>query len=196
MGQIDLIKVLDILARENKKKVFSIRDISSLLDLSRPAAAMLLIRAQKNGIVFRVKNIWVNLLNPPDLLEVALVLVSPSYLSLESALFYHQCLSQSPKGRLSLITQGRPYKITCPLGNIQYFHLKKKLFFGFDTQRIAHPEKALLDLVYLRGLKGRKNIISEEIYFDTLNKKKFIRLAKFFPTWVSDYLLKLGVAPD
>lgn len=191
MGQVDLIKALEILAHQYKKKVFSIRDISALLGQSRPAAAMLLLRAQKKGHVFRVKNIWVNLLNGPDLLEVALALISPSYLSMESALFYHQCLSQSPKGRLSLITPGRPSKIDCPLGNIQYFHLQKKLFFGFDAQRIACAEKAFLDLVYLRGLKGRKHILSEEIYFDRLNRKKMIQLAKYFPVWVQAYLESL-----
>jgi len=190
MGQIDLIKILNVLAKDHKKKIFSVREVATLLSLSRPAAAMLLIRAEKNGLVFRVKNVWVNLLNPPELLEIAFTLVSPSYLSLESALFHHQCLSQSPKGWLTLVTISRPCTIICPLGNIQYFHVKEKLFFGFDIQRIAYAEKALLDLIYLRGLKGRTNIISEEIYCDRFNKKKTSKFLKHFPLWVRSILDK------
>ncbi|MBI2027685.1 MAG: hypothetical protein HYS98_07800 [Deltaproteobacteria bacterium] len=191
MSQLDLIKILNVLSSEHKKKVFTLRDIASLLHLSRPAAAMQLLRAQKKGLVFRVKQIWINMLNPPDLLEVALALVSPSYLSLESALFYHQFISQSPKGGISLVTPGRPYKIVCPLGMIQYFHIQKKLFFGFDLMRRAYPEKALLDLIYFRGLKNRTHIFFEEIYMDRINKKKLFSFAKHYPSWVLDFLKKI-----
>lgn len=185
MGQVELIKAMEILSRNHQKKVFFAREIASLLSLSRPAAAMLLIRAEKKGIVFRIKNLWVNHLNPPTILEVALALYSPSYLSLESALFHHQCLSQSPKGGITLVTSGRPLKIKTPLGNIRYFHMKEKLFFGFDVHRIAYPEKAWLDLVYLRGLKGRSDILSEEFYFDGMNKKRLSTFSARFPSWVN-----------
>lgn len=185
MGQIEFIKTINALSQNYKKKVFSVREIASLLSLSRPAAAMLLLRAGKKGLVFRVKNLWVNCLNPPSILEVALALRSPSYMSLESALFHHQCLSQSPKGGLTLVTQGRPVKIKTPLGNILYFHVNEKLFFGFDVHRIAYPEKAWLDLVYLRGLKGRSKILSEEIYVDGMNKKRLSHFVTRFPSWVA-----------
>ncbi|MEK7790637.1 MAG: hypothetical protein AAB309_03315 [Deltaproteobacteria bacterium] len=191
MGQIELIKTFEILARNHKKKVFFLREIASLLSLSRPATAMLLIRAEKKGIVFRVKNLWVNFLNSPSLLEVAIALYSPSYLSLESALFHHQCLSQSPKGGITLVTSGRPFKIKTPLGNIRYFHVKEKLFFGFNIHRIAYPEKAWLDLVYLRGLKGRSKILSEEIDLDGFNQKRLFRFATCFPSWVSNLSKKV-----
>lgn len=191
MGQIELIKTLETLAQNHKKKVFFVREIASLLSLSRPAAAMLLIRAEKKGIVFRIKNLWVNFLNPPSLLEVAIALYSPSYLSLESALFHHQCLSQSPKGGITLVTSGRPFKIKTPLGNIRYFHMKEKLFFGFNIHRIAYPEKAWLDLVYLRGLKGRSKILSEEIDLDGFNQKRLSRFATCFPSWVSNLSKKV-----
>lgn len=191
MGQIELIKTINSLSQDYKKKVFSVREMASLLFLSRPAAAMLLIRAEKKGIVFRVKNLWVNYLNPPSLLEVALALYSPSYLSLESALFHHQCLSQSPKGGLTLVTPGRPFKVKTPLGNIQFFHINEKLFFGFDVHRIAYPEKAWFDLVYLRGLKGRSKILSEEIDLDGFNQKRLFRFTTCFPSWVSNLSKKV-----
>ncbi len=194
MGQIELIKTLETLARNHQKKIFLVREVASLLSLSRPAAAMLLIRAEKNGLVFRVKNLWVNLLNSPSLLEVATTLYSPSYLSLESALFHHQRLSQSPKGGITLITLGRPAKIKTPLGNIRYFHMKEKLFFGFNIDRIAYPEKAWLDLIYLRGLKGRSEILSEEIDLAGFNQKRLSRFATCFPSWVGNLSKKIIIS--
>jgi hypothetical protein len=191
MSQIDLIKILESHSKDFGKKFFFIREIASLLSLSSPAAAMLLMRAEKNGLVFRVKNLWVNNLNQPTLFEIALTLSSPSYLSLESALFYHQCLSQSPKGALSMVACGRPFKVKTPLGDIRYFHLREKLFFGFDSHRIAYPEKAWLDLIYMRGLRGRSRILFEDVYFDRLSEKKISRLALRFPPWVHDLSKKI-----
>ena len=186
MSQIDLIKELENLSRNFNKKNFSVREIAMLLSISVPAAAMLLIRAEKKDLVFRVKNLWINKLNQPSLQEIAFALYSPSYMSLESALFYHQCLSQSPKGRITLITSGRPQKIWTPVGNIQYFHVIKRLFYGFDAHRMAYPEKAWLDLIYLRGLQGREHIISEDIYVENLKTRKILEFARFFPPWVYD----------
>ena len=88
-----------------------------------------------------------------------------------------------------MISAGRPQKITCPLGNIQYFHMQEKLFFGFDTRRMAYAEKAFCDLIYLRGLRGRSDILSEEIYLDRFNEKKLFKFAKHFPSWVSHLII-------
>ena len=55
------------------------------------------------------------------------------------------------------ITNGRPDTVSNKLGNFIYRHVKSSLLWGFETMdlskgeraRIALPEKALLDLVYL-----------------------------------------------
>ena len=180
MTQIELIQLLQKLARDHRKRVFLLREIASLAGVSRPAAGMALLRAEKNRLVSRTRNWWINLLDPPQLLEIAFAVASPSYLSFESALYHHGILSQSPRGALTVATAGRPGRLETPLGTIQLIHLKPSLFFGYDAERIAFPEKAWLDLIYLRGRKGQKPLITEKFYLRRLNQKKLASFEKRF----------------
>jgi len=58
---------------------------------------------------------------------------------------------------LQASTTGRPQTIETPLGRFEFRHVSKKYFWGYQqvelkfgqTAFIAHPEKALLDLIYL-----------------------------------------------
>lgn len=184
MNQIAFMQLLQRLARDHKKKIFSLREISALASISRPAAGMLLLRASRNHLVFRARNLWVNLTDPPELIEVGLALASPSYLSFESALYHHNVLSQSPRGGLALVTTGRPRQVETPLGTIRFTHLKPGLFFGYDENRIALPEKAWLDLLYIRGRKGRSGMITETFYLRRLNRQRLRSFAARFPEWV------------
>jgi hypothetical protein len=158
--------------------------MSSLRGEPRTGTAMTLLRAARKGVVGRAGNLWVNLMDPPELLEVALSLVSPSYLSFESALHRHGVISQAPRGAMTMATTRRPRLFETPLGAIRFFHLKPTLFFGFDERRIAPAEKAWLDLLYLRGLRGRKNMITEKVYFENLDRKVMRKAARRFPPWV------------
>lgn len=181
MTSLKLVQLLQKLARDHRKKVFTLRDMASLGGESRPAAAMTLVRAAKKGLIGRVGNLWINLMDPPELLEVALALPSPSYLSFESALYRQGLLSQSPRGELTLATAGRSRLLRTPLGSIRMIHLKPSLFFGFDGNRIAFPEKAWLDLLYLRGRRGRTGLATEEFYLEGLDRKRLIKFARSFP---------------
>jgi hypothetical protein len=79
-----------------------------------------------------------------------------SYVSLQSALAYYHLIPEYV-AQVTSITTGRPETISNPLGDYIFKHVKKALFFGFQTIEmvkgqsafIARPEKALLDLVYL-----------------------------------------------
>lgn len=184
MTILQLISCLQKFSKEYNKKVFSLREIAAFTQTSASSAAMTLIRASKKGIVARVGNLWLNRMDPPDLLEVALSLVLPSYLSFEGALYHHGILSQAPRGKLTMATTGRSRLIQTPFGNIQYIHLKTPLFFGFDEKRIAYPEKAWLDLLYIRGLRNRSFPVTEKFYLKELNPKKVKKLGAPFPLWV------------
>ena len=185
MTQLDLAKLLQKMAREHDKRIFTLREIAALAGISRPAAGMLLLRAEKNGVVARVVNCWINRSDPPDLSDLAFALASPSYLSFESALYRHGLLSQSPRGGLTVAVTGRPRVVESPWGSIRFIHLQRPLFFGFDSNRIAFPEKAWLDLVYIRGRRGRDQMLSEEVYLDRLNARRLRDFARRFPPWVS-----------
>lgn len=190
MTQADLIQLLQKLVRDYKKKVFSLREIARLAGISRPAAGMILLRAEKKGVVSRVANCWINRMDPPELLEIAFALVSPSYLSFESALYQQGLLSQSPRGALTVATSKRPRRIETPLGTIEFIHLKPSLFFGYNSQRTAYPEKAWLDLLYIRGRRALKEKLGEKFYLDRLQQKGLERFAKKFPSWVRNQYLK------
>jgi predicted transcriptional regulator of viral defense system len=184
MKLTDFIKVLNEMATRSAKRMFTLREISILTDETNAASGMMLIRAQKAGLVGRIKGLWINLMSPPSLEEVALSLRSLSYISFESALYKHGIISQSPRGGLTVATLQRPERVSTPLGDITYIHLPKKFFFGFDPSRVAIPEKAYLDLVYIRIRKGTK-IDPEVIYFDELDPKMLKKLTLRFPSYVN-----------
>ncbi|MBI4209507.1 MAG: hypothetical protein HY538_07370 [Deltaproteobacteria bacterium] len=184
MMLIDFIQFLREISRKHHKRIFLLREIVALTGESPASIGMTLLRAQKKGLVTRVKKYWINQMDPPQLEELAFTLASPSYISFESALYRHQILSQSPRGGLTVATRSRPRCITTSLGTLQLIHLKPALFFGYDSNRVALPEKAWLDLLYIRGLQGRKGVISEKFYLEHLNQKRLVRFEKKFPAWV------------
>ena len=93
----------------------------------------------------------------PHAFETANLLVRPSYVSLEAALSYHGMIPEAVFTTTS-ITSARPVLHRTPLGDFDYRHVSTGLFWGYRSVEVApgvsalvaRPEKALLDLVYLR----------------------------------------------
>jgi predicted transcriptional regulator of viral defense system len=91
-----------------------------------------------------------------------------SYVSLQSAMAYYQLIPEYV-AQVTSITTGRPETVSNPLGDYIFKHVKKELFFGFQTIEmvrgqsifIARPEKALLDLVYLTAKKDLPEYLQE-----------------------------------
>jgi len=91
-----------------------------------------------------------------------------SYVSLQSALAYYHLIPEYV-AQVTSITTGRPETVSNPLGDYIFKHVKKVLFFGFQTIEmvkgqsvfIARPEKALLDLVYLTAKTELPNYLQE-----------------------------------
>lgn len=185
MNLVRLVQLLQRLSKDHRKRVFTLRDMAALAGEPRPTTAMALVRAAEKGLVGRVGNLWINLLDPPELLEIGLALPSPTYLSFESALYRHGVLSQSPRGALTMATSGRSRFLKTPLGNIRMTHLQPSLFFGFGADRIASPEKAWLDLIYIRGRKEGRGVLTERFYPTTLDRKRLRKLARSFPKWAA-----------
>lgn len=188
MNQLKLIQFFEDSTRRNKKKMFTLREFCLLSGETPATAAMTLLRAQKKGLVFRVGRVWINQIKPPTLAQIGFASHSPSYVSFESALYHHGIISQSPRGRLTLAIRGRPGTISTPLGTLQCIHLNTALFFGYDSDRMACAEKAMLDLIYTRGKAGLSPLITEEVYWDLLNKKQLKDYAKKFQPWVGKAL--------
>lgn len=183
MTTVELIRLLSTFASKFGKRIFTLREIVAYSGESETSVGMTLVRARKTGIVDRVKNLWFNKMDAPALADIALVLESPSYISFESALYHHGVLSQAPKDILTLATTERPCLLRTSLGEINFRHLSRKVFFGFDEKRMAYPEKAFLDLIYIRRKMGIQDF-SEVFYLDTLNKKRLKDFASKFPEYV------------
>jgi predicted transcriptional regulator of viral defense system len=94
---------------------------------------------------------------PVDPFEVSNRLVRPSFVSMESALHYHELIPDVPFG-VTAATTGRGGTHRTPLGTYVYHHVGSSRFWGFDEREVAPgrrvyvatPERALLDLLYIR----------------------------------------------
>ncbi|MDP2233462.1 MAG: hypothetical protein Q8K89_07490, partial [Actinomycetota bacterium] len=94
---------------------------------------------------------------PPDPFEVSNRLVRPSFVSMESALHFHELIPDVPFG-VTAMTTGRTGTHDTQLGTYVYHHIGPSRFWGFDEREIAPgrrayvatPERALLDLLYSR----------------------------------------------
>ena len=123
----------------------------------------------------------------PHPFVVANRLVRPSYVSLQSALAYHSVIPEAVPVTTS-ITTARPGRFSTPLGDFAFRHIKRELFRGFRTidvggrhdAVVATPEKALLDLLYLRG----RIPLPDELELSELDPGKLLRFSEKFPQTV------------
>ena len=118
-------------------------------------------------------------------------LYEPSYISLEMALSIHSLIPESVFVFTGVSTR-RTKKISNDLGNFHYRKIKNELFFGFNivskqgiNYKIAEPEKALLDFLYLRSdIKDKKDLeelrINPYVYKEDLNRDKLERYLNLF----------------
>jgi len=150
-------------------------------------------RWQKSGKLIQLKRGIYLLSEPYRKIEVfepyiASILMKPSYISLEKALEFHNLIPEGVAVYSSLTTK-RPAKFINKLGIFEYHSLKRNLFWGYDsvtvnkqTAFIASPEKALLDLFYIKGLKVSQEYIAELRLQspDKIDTEKLMRYAAKF----------------
>ena len=104
----------------------------------------------------------------PHPYEVSNALVPGSYVGLETVLA-DQGLIPEAVFATTAVTTGRPGVRTTPFGTFVYQHLKADLFWGYRTRAVggsrtafvAAPEKALLDMGYLRSHSGGPAFVRE-----------------------------------
>ena len=108
--------------------------------------------------------------------EKAGIILSPSYISLESALTFYGILPQFTYSITSVTTQ-KSRKYIIGEKEYEYTKISQKFFSDYikkDYFLIATPEKALVDLMYLASKKLRKIEISDldmsTINWDLFNK--------------------------
>jgi predicted transcriptional regulator of viral defense system len=119
------------------------------------------------------------------------VLRPHSYISLESALVDRGVTTQNPS-ILTCVTQGYPKTFKSRSVTIVYRRIATDLFWGFEekatrynTYRIAEPEKALLDWIYLNRQEGLPTP-SDELNLQFLDLQKLRKYAAKFPRTVNE----------
>lgn len=175
--------------REAGVNAFGTADASVLLNIASSHASRVLERLCDAGQVVRLKRgVWAF----PDRLEPLqvpehLTAPLPCYVSLQSALYYHGLISQIPK-IVYAVSTARTRRWITPLGTVSIHHLDPTFFFGFeaaghDTIKMATPEKALLDCLYLSPAKSRLFASLPELdLHDGFDVKKARRLLNQLPS--------------
>ena len=108
-----------------------------------------------------------------------------SYVSLEMALRYHNLIPEHV-AVVTSVTTGRPREWKNEFGRFLYSHILPRYFFGMEYRLIvegqfayiAYPEKALLDLIYLR--KGGDSLeFIQSLRLQNLENLDLARLEEF-----------------
>ena len=162
MNQIEALQRLRTLAAP----VVETRDVAALLQVSASNATTILRRlARQTMIVHLSRGRWlvnekIDRLALPELIAAPY----PAYVSMQSALFHHGLIEQIP-AVIYAVTLGRPRRVRTPVGAISFHRLPPALFKGFELAprseaKVATPEKALFDLLYLAP--GRSRVFSTQ----------------------------------
>lgn len=134
--------------------VFTTADAAIRLGVPNRHAAVILKRLAASGQLIRLRRaVWarpggVDPLALPEYLTAPF----PAYVSLQSALYLHGMISQVPAVTYA-VSLARARRFDTPLGTVSIHHVQPSFFFGFADAgrdgRLATPEKALVDFLYL-----------------------------------------------
>lgn len=157
------MRAIDVLGRLRALRVpaFTTSDAAAAVRLSGEAASQALRRLAAAGLVTPVrKGLWTTRESPDPLtLGDYVTAPHPSYVSLQSALHLHGMIEQIPNVTY-LVSLGRTAQIETLVGAFSVHHIGPQLFGGATLDhrtgvRLASPEKALIDFLYLSPARSR-----------------------------------------
>ena len=141
--------------------VFQTSDAAAYLGIGSAHASKLLARLAAASHLARIgRGRWgfKDRIDPFALPEY-LTTPYPSYVSLQSALYHHGLISQIPSV-IYAVSLARTRTYPTPLGTVSVHHIDPSFFFGHQPAakrsiKIATPEKALIDFLYLGPARTR-----------------------------------------
>lgn len=138
------------------------KDVADLLKISRHSAGKFLETLRKEKLVSKIsRGKWYVKGGTLDRLQIAEFLTAPreSYISLQSALFYHGMIEQIPS-RVYAVTVDRSKVVETDFGIYSFHHCHPEFFAGFQYikpyLKLATPEKALVDYFYFSPSRSRQ----------------------------------------
>lgn len=149
-----------------------------------------LARWQRSGHVLQIRRGLYSLAPPyrrhtPHPFLVANRMVKASYVSCQSALAWYGLIPETTPVTVSVTTR-RPGVWTTPYGDYHFRRVKPDCWFGYQLVEIAaeqrafvaHPEKALLDLLYLTP-EADDPLFLQELRLQNLEKLNLEALDSF-----------------
>jgi len=180
---------LDFFRKNISKSLFSLSDLVLLTGEERSSLSVQLTRLVKSGIVDRPVRRWYeNPFHRPSREELAVMIRYPSYLSMEYALSRHGVLSQNVFS-FTLVTTKLPYVYRIGDDVFEYHQVKRSLFRGYLKEGavlVAELEKALLDLIYVRFVRGRNmkgdalGSLVDDMYLEEFDRERLYRYAEWY----------------
>ena len=160
------MKTIQLLKKLERLPLFTENDISKVINKGPKYTRTLLYRLNKQGIIKRVERGKYTLYE--DILIYASYIVTPSYLSLWTALKYYHMTQQQPTG-FFVLSRIKRKKIR--LDSSEVIFLSTKHMFGYKKERysdfdifIADPEKTIIDSLLFK-------LPIEDVYNALDNKK-------------------------
>jgi predicted transcriptional regulator of viral defense system len=143
-----------------ERPAFETSDAAAVLRIPNAHASTLLARLARAGHLVRLRRgVWAF----PDRIErfslpEYVTAPFPSYVSVQSALYHHGMIGQIP-AVVYAASLARTCRRETPLGVVSVHHVAPGFFFGFEPTgrsgfKMATPEKALLDVLYLSPAKS------------------------------------------
>ena len=166
MKDMSLYKIRD-LALGSGRSVYNSPQLANLINMERTTAAVYMSRLVDKGLAKRLIRGKISFVD--DDFVIASQLVEPSYISLTSALLFHNATQQIPRYVQSATTRN---SMTYPEAGLEYHKVNPGLMFGYERHAIsgsycfvATVEKALIDGFYL-------NMFSEEQFLELCDFNK------------------------
>ena len=181
LSTIDILKGLPVLFRKAEAEKW------------KKHASIFLCRAVKKGLIHRLsRGSYINtfLKGWPLVEEAGCFLRAPAYVSGEWALHKHGLLLQVPQTCTVITLQssvGQSRSLEYQGVTLEFSRIAPVLFFGFTREErydLATPEKALLDLLYLRG----QIPFRDELELSGLNAERLQQFSQKFPKTVRNKL--------
>ncbi len=145
------------LLSDNRIVVFSLNDAVKILHTSRPYTSLFLQRCVAKGLISRVENGLYYRNRGANEYMIASRILSPSYVSMISALSYYGLTTQIPNKVYVVSTKKhRPIKDVMGL-TIVFKTTNRRMMFGYHKESygnisIADPEKAIVDVFYFNDV--------------------------------------------
>jgi len=184
MTNAERLKILT----ESGRSVFSSRELQDFWQIDSVAFKLSAKRMVEKGLIIRIAKGYFSLSENFNIHELANLIITPSYVSLHTALVYHSIAFQLSDTVSSVALLNYERKIGDRV--YKYYTMKESLFLNLEgiiyknNLAIATVERAILDAFYFGALPNLDN-------FDAINLHALEELSFYYPKVVQKEVKQL-----